>query len=355
MVAPGEDPRDGMWHGGEQCQGNEGPRRQGGDEREFGQRRLAPRVRIRERLPEEAAVDAAIRNAAYPPDLHVTLQEVLSWEQGDQPEDSAIRLLALVGERAVGTGRAVHRPRMHPPGRFVIDIAVRPEYQKRGIARRLYHQLLQRARAAGAREAACRVRQMELAGLESWLAAEGFHQAFRMREWELRLADIDVQAYALFGRRVEEQDIALVALSDWLDSRREHRLWLLYNRVRRDVPFGAAIDELPFEHFEQMLRGPQWLLGCLTIAVHDGQPIGFAILTHDAPGRARSWLVGVDTTWRNHGVATAVKARSARLARDRGYISIRATNHLDNPPMLAVNERLGYRPLPDVITLVKVL
>ena len=45
--------------------------------------------------------------------------------------------------------------------------------------------------------------------------------------------------------------------------------------------------------------------------------------------------------------------RSALLARDRGYTVMRTLNHVDNPAMRAVNKRLGYVPLQELVMFTK--
>jgi GNAT superfamily N-acetyltransferase len=46
---------------------------------------------------------------------------------------------------------------------------------------------------------------------------------------------------------------------------------------------------------------------------------------------------------RGRGLATALKGRVIRYARERGYRWIRTFNDASNAPILAVNRRLGFR------------
>ena len=49
---------------------------------------------------------------------------------------------------------------------------------------------------------------------------------------------------------------------------------------------------------------------------------------------------------RGRGVATLVKLASLRYLKQHGYTEARTHNDTANPPILALNKKLGYRPLP---------
>ena len=53
--------------------------------------------------------------------------------------------------------------------------------------------------------------------------------------------------------------------------------------------------------------------------------------------------------FRRQGLALAVKLAAARWAAANGYARIVTENNADNAGMLAVNGRVGYRPLYDQI------
>ena len=97
---------------------------------------------------------------------------------------------------------------------------------------------------------------------------------------------------------------------------------------------------------------PRW--GFL-VAVADAtdQVIGYASLAFDPGSSTVAYhdMTAVRPAWRGRGVATALKAATIAAARDHGLERLYTGNDIDNVPMRAVNARLGYRPLPDWLTM----
>jgi RimJ/RimL family protein N-acetyltransferase len=175
-----------------------------------------------------------------------------------------------------------------------------------------------------------------------------------MRKSELMLSEVDEPLLREAEERLTANGLTLTTLAgdDTEDNRR--KLWELYVLTDRDVPHDSHQDE-PFEQFNELLDREECLRDCLVIA-RDGELFaGFTILGHDTTGEAFTWMTGVHPEYRNRGIALGVKAACVRLARDQGYHVMRTFNHVNNPAMLAVNTRMGYRPLPEGIQFVKTL
>jgi mycothiol synthase len=311
-------------------------------------------LQIREWQPSDLTQELEVFNAAYPSDWRITLEQAKAWQAQERPEDQILRLLAFESDQAVGAGRVAHRAH-DIPGRFEIAIAVRPESRRRGIGRALYERLLVYAREQDGREMECDVRETELAPVEGWLAREGFHEVSRMRESELKLSNFDPEAFNAAIQRTAAAGITFVTLAQQDSEENRRRLWQLSNLTTRDIPFDAPHPEWPFDRFQEGLESPQCLRDCLVIAKYNDDYIGFTILGQQTSDRAMTWSTGVHPNYRNRGIALALKVHSARLAKERGFVAMRTFNHVNNPAMLAVNMRLGYVPLPEVISFVKTL
>ena len=98
-------------------------------------------------------------------------------------------------------------------------------------------------------------------------------------------------------------------------------------------------------------RGPGALPHLLTIALADGEVVGYSSLLALAgqPGTLENQLTGVKRAWRGRGIAMALKREQARLAHEAGFERISTYNDEVNAPMRAVNTSLGFVPQPPSI------
>lgn len=62
-------------------------------------------------------------------------------------------------------------------------------------------------------------------------------------------------------------------------------------------------------------------------------------------------MTAVVRHWRGRGLAGALKRATIVWALDHGLEALETGNDDANAPMRAVNARLGYKPLPDEITM----
>jgi GNAT superfamily N-acetyltransferase len=159
---------------------------------------------------------------------------------------------------------------------------------------------------------------------------------------------MDFARFAGAEERIAADGIVLTTLAEEDNEANRGKLWELSNLTRHDVPHDVGEDQ-PFEIFTDLLDRPEALPDCLVIAQKGDRYVGFSLLVHQTPERALTGMTGVHRDFRNRGIALAMKVRSARLARKRGYKAMRTFNHVNNPAMLAVNTRLGYAPLPQSI------
>jgi GNAT superfamily N-acetyltransferase len=311
-----------------------------------------PTLTIREREPDELAIEVEISNASFPPDWHSSVDEVEGWESLRQPEDIALRLLAFLDGEPVGVGKCDFREHFIP-GRFEVEVIVRPQVRRLGIGGALNAQVTSFARLHGARALECGVRATQLEPILPWLTREGYREVSRMRESELALtslgADLDEQAANL----ARSAGISLVTLAEEDTPDNRTKLWKLSVLTEKDIPFDEPHPEEPFEQFERILNSPLVLKDNLVIAKDGDDYVGLSLLGRQTAQKAFTWTTGVHPSYRGRGVAKAIKYRSAALARQHGFAVMRTFNHVNNPAMLAVNVGMGYVPLPEVVSFVR--
>jgi mycothiol synthase len=91
----------------------------------------------------------------------------------------------------------------------------------------------------------------------------------------------------------------------------------------------------------------------VAIERQSGRVVGYAALQLKPGNPTIAWhdMTAVVRAWRRRGLATALKRQTIAWAIDHGLVALETGNDEANLGMQAVNVRLGYRPLPDLLTM----
>ncbi|HEV3312448.1 MAG TPA: GNAT family N-acetyltransferase [Chloroflexota bacterium] len=306
-------------------------------------------IDIREQTPDQLPLVVEINNASVPPDDRTTEEQARIEDGLSRPEEPPLRLIAWLGDRPVATGYA-GRSIFTAEGRCRITIRVLPDFRRQGVATRIYRRLVSFARESDAKSLLAGVSQESLPLVQQWLQREGYYEVERMRPSRLTLETMDWGSWAESEERVIGQGIALTTLAQEDSEANRRKLWELSETTRIDVPHHPGGQQpFPFEKFDDLLNRPEARPGCLVIAKNGDAYVGFSLLVHQTADEVLTGMTGVLRDYRSRGIALALKVRSARLAHAKGYKSMRTMNHVNNPAMLKVNDRLGYVALPHFI------
>ena len=136
----------------------------------------------------------------------------------------------------------------------------------------------------------------------------------------------------------EVELISLAALDDPLP------VYELDLEVSRDIP-NEDYDAVSLEDWKaEFWRTPIIDPDASLVAMVDGDLAGMTMIRVDRPsGRAQNNLCGVRRPHRGRGLALLLKSHSLRRAAELGATIALTDNDESNAPMLAVNEKLGYR------------
>jgi GNAT superfamily N-acetyltransferase len=139
-----------------------------------------------------------------------------------------------------------------------------------------------------------------------------------------------------------ESSIEIVPAS-LLEPRELHRV---DEETTRDMPAVEPIDAIPYDEWlEFVWDNPLFTREGSCGAVVDGRVAAVSLVLANADlGRAMNMFTGTSREYRGRGLARAVKLASTQWAAQNGITQIATTNDETNAAMLAVNERLGYRP-----------
>ena len=287
----------------------------------------------------------AIVNATSPDDP--TSLDEIRWSDATYP--GGIRYLAEVDGRAVGaatTGRIYMYPPEHPG--FWGSIAVLPEARRQGVGERLLRAISDAARSAGKTELHIGCADDRPEGIE-FLAHRGFAELERSKSARLDLAGITsptvvlppgIELTTLAARPDLVEGVHAVALETF-----------------EDVPGGddpmAAGDLAEFRARD--VDRPSIPKDAFFVAVDpaSGRAVGYASLIMVPGSTTTAWhdMTAVLRGYRGRGIARVLKESTIAWAIDHGLTALETGNDEANAPMRAVNARLGYRPLPDEITM----
>ncbi|WP_433792425.1 GNAT family N-acetyltransferase [Actinoplanes sp. CA-252034] len=286
---------------------------------------------IRPAHPDDAAAAAALRAAVHP---YLVRGEASTRRMfaDPPPGGNRIHLLAERDGEIIGLVSAFRDTRSADAGFGRIALQVHPRRRGRGIGSALLTEAITHLRSIGV----CRA--------SSWAAPEavGFARAHGFEpSREMRFSALDLTGFGDRPFLPAPAGIQMVRLRE------------LAEKALYEADVAAATDE-PGETPPQPTPYPLWRYeiwdepgldrDASTAAVADGEIVSFSLVLRDGD-RMWSDMTATVPAHRGRGLAHLVKTAALRRAAASGVRTAYTSNDEENAPMLAVNNRLGYRPV----------
>ena len=263
----------------------------------------------------------AERIATTPPE---TQWMMLVAEVDGEPKGSAF----LLGEGIRARGYAMS------------DLYVLPAARRQGIGRALVDALVEATVEYGLPGFMVEGRDAD----EDSLAAAhrlGFEIAGHHRESVLDLDALDLDAVTAAVAQAERAGYQLAPLADDATDEDWRKVYDHTMPLWMDTPDAeGATDQMPFSVFRGFFPHPSYV----HLATRNGEFAGVTTLmdrTKDAA--VNTFFTGVAAEHRGAGLSTALKAAHAVAMRECGHHRIFTQNMEQNAPILAANDRLGFR------------
>jgi GNAT superfamily N-acetyltransferase len=293
----------------------------------------------------ELGTIAGVVNAVTPEDPD-SIDE-MRWADATYP--GTVRFLAELDGRPVGVG-TVGRIYMQPPDFDALwaTIAVQPDARRRGIGTDLLAAISDRARAAAKGWLHLPASDGHPEGID-FLARRGFTEYERAKLVRLDLVGLAPPPIELPpGIRLT----SLAARPDLVPAVHAVALEAIPDIPGGDVP--DAVGDLA-EFRARDVDRPAIPHDAFMVALDDAtdRVVGYASLMMVPGSPSVAWhdMTAVVRDWRGRGVAGALKRATIAWAVANGLEGLETGNDVDNTPMRAVNARLGFRPLPDRLTM----
>lgn len=287
---------------------------------------------------------ARIANAVRPDDPS-SLDE-MRWEDATYP--GTMRYLVEEEGRTIGAG-TVGRIYVYPPEFPDLwgSVDVLPEARRRGTGSELLRTISRHARSIGKAAIQIGVSEGRPEG-EAFLRRHGFVEYERARMATLDLAGLERPP-------IDPPDgVRLTSLE--ASPELVAGVHAVAEATFADIPGGDPIVAGDLAEFRARdVERPSIPPGGFAIAVESAtaRVIGYASLIFQPGSTKLVWndMTAVLPEWRGRGVARALKRATIGWAIDNGLEAIETGNDVANGPMKAVNAALGYRPLPDEVTM----
>jgi GNAT superfamily N-acetyltransferase len=245
------------------------------------------------------------------------------------PSLELLSLVAVEADRVVGHAAAYRSPMTADAAS--VSVAVHPDRRQRGLGTALYEPCIQHALALA-----------PLVLTEFFESEAGIQFAHRLGFEPAR-----AEAVAALDPSTVDEPLPIELEVRPLRDVDPHVVFELDEETTVDMPHTGELERPPFEEWETLVwNHPLLMHEGSFVAVVDREAAALSLLLADLEsGRATNMYTAVRRGFRGRGLALAVKLASTRWAAEHGVTRIVTRNDETNAAMLAVNRRLGYRPL----------
>jgi GNAT superfamily N-acetyltransferase len=221
------------------------------------------------------------------------------------------------------------------------DVAVVPEFRRRGIGSALLAEVSRHASRLGKDTLHGEIKESD-AESRAFLERRGFvetggEQAVALDLEGMDAPDVDPPPGVRIASRVEEPD-------------RLEEMYVVGVQADEDIPGSSGVqtfEQWRAHEIDKPTRRPELCF----IALAGDEVVGYAALQVFGD-EAHHGLTATRRDWRRRGVASALKRAEIAAAKRAGFRRLVTESEERNEPMRRLNEKLGYVPAPEYSTLV---
>ena len=296
-----------------------------------------PEVAVRPLRDEDVDRWVELRNEVDP-QLPGTSEGLRRWIE---TERTVRHVLGYLDEEPVGVAYAQEQGDLRGTDVATGFIGVVVAARAHGVGSALYAAISEHARAIGKARLQVDTWEDEHDGL-AFLERRGFVEVERFARVRLDVADAEITPFE------PPAGVELVPLAG-----HEHLARSMYDtavEAYADMPSTDPIESSFDDFRDREVDRPGLSPELSVLALAGDDVVGFGTIDRHGDDHWHS-LTAVRRAWRRRGVASAIKRAQIAAAKTAGVTSLTTFSEKRNVAMRALNERLGYRPLPDQVRL----
>lgn len=277
-----------------------------------------------------------------------TTLEAYTAAQRRHPTDLPYLLLVALGPegRFAGYGAGGHDLDQRPDSFFGL-IRVVPAERGRGLGAQVLGYLADWVLHKGGRRLEATLREGTQDAAIAWAQRRGFAVESRVQRSELNLAsDWDPSPYQAFMASFAGSGLRLVTLAEvGVTEESLRRFHAACQEWERHVPGRGPLTPDWVTWRRQIDGDPSWDPALVLLALDGERWAGLTYTDRQPDGSWYTHLTAMDPAYRGRGLGKALKTEVVLQARQQGVPMLSTFNHLNNGPMVAINDWLGYRPV----------
>jgi GNAT superfamily N-acetyltransferase len=224
-----------------------------------------------------------------------------------------------------------------------LGVTVLADHRGRGLGAELFKAAIEHARHIGARRV---IAESGYANGRRFLERRDFRRTHTRRYSRIDPREADFSGLDELRSDKEAEGFVVAPLGEC----RPEDVHAVDAETTLDIPMEVPMTHVPFDEWEGAFwRHPLLSRDGSFAALAEGRPVAITMARVDRrEGRALNEMTGTLRPFRARGLARLVKLCQLEWSAANAITSVVTENDETNVAMLAVNERLGYRPFHEV-------
>ena len=276
----------------------------------------------------------------------------------EKEKDRILHKVAENGENRIIGFYWIERDRI-VPDRDLFFLYVDPGERRKGLGSSLYQDMMQAVETSQVSTLRVNVRDDCPEGM-AFVQQHGFSELSHLIAMSLDLSTFDDRPYDQVITRLKSEGLQFTSMEELGNTEEFQRKLYALNSMTAMETLGSSGEPSwsSFEDFQQHVCQAGWYKPAGQMVVIDTATGNWAAMSaitrFDGVDYAYNLHTGVDKRYRGRKLGQAVKVHALRFARDGLKAnSVRTHHNTKNPPILAIDRKLGYVQIPGYFSMEK--